>query len=174
MSTVKKHDGGLIFAGIVLVLLALVIGFYPGLTLVTITAFIGAGFLLTGIFDIVGYVKLSRFGSPSGWVIAYAVLDILLGAMLLFHPVVFSGVVSWMVGIFVIVFGVFEIAAAFKLKGLGSSVWGWILFSGIVDVLCGLVFFIYPEMLAIFLAVFVLIRGISLILYGWNSQVFLL
>ena len=107
MSTVKKHDWGLIIAGILLVVLAFVIGFYPGLTLVMITAILGAGLLVSGIFDIVGYFNLNRVGNPSGWIVAYAVLDIILGAMFLFHPVVLSGVVSWVVGIFVIIFGVF-------------------------------------------------------------------
>lgn len=174
MSTVKKHDWGLIIAGILLVVLAFVIGFYPGLTLLMITAILGAGLLVSGIFDIVGYFNLNRVGNPSGWIVAYAVLDIILGAMFLFHPVVLSGVVSWVVGIFVIIFGVFEIAAAFKLKSVGVSMWGWMLFSGIVDILCGFVFFVCPEMLAIFLAVFVIMRGVSLILYGWNTQTFLL
>lgn len=49
MSTVKKHDWGLIIAGILLVVLAFVIGFYPGLTLVMITAILGAGLLVSGI-----------------------------------------------------------------------------------------------------------------------------
>ena len=60
MSTVKKHDWGLIIAGILLVVLAFVIGFYPGLTLVMITAILGAGLLVSGIFDIVGYFNLNH------------------------------------------------------------------------------------------------------------------
>ncbi len=173
MATIKKHDWGLIVVGVLLVVLAFVISFYPGLTLVTITAFFGAGLLVSGIFDIVGYVNLNRIGSPSGWIVAYAVLDIILGAMFLFHPVVFADVMSWVVGIFVVIFGVFEISAAFKLKAVEIPMWGWMLFSGIVDILCGFVFFVFPEMLAIFLAVFIIMRGASLIVYGWNTQTFL-
>ena len=43
-------------------------------------------------------------------------------------------------------------------------------FSGIVDILCGVVFFVYPAMLAVFLAVFVIMRGVSLIMYGWRAD----
>lgn len=174
MTTAKKHDWGLIAVGIILIICAFVLGWYPGITLVTITAFFGLGLLLSGIFDIMGYVGLARLGNPSGWVVAYAVLDIILGAMLLFHPVVLSGVVPWLVGIFVIVFGAFEITGAFKLKQTGARSWGWMVFSGIVDILCGFVFFVMPEMLAIFLAVFIIMRGLSLVIYGWNRQTFLL
>ena len=47
--------------------------------------------------------------------------------------------------------------------------WGWMLFSGIVGALCGLTFFIAPAMLGVFLSVFILMRGASLIFYGWNA-----
>ena len=35
--------------------------------------------------------------------------------------------------------------------------------------LCGLTFFIAPAMLGVFLSVFILMRGASLIFYGWNA-----
>ena len=47
--------------------------------------------------------------------------------------------------------------------------WGWMLFSGIVSVLCGLAFFVAPAVLSVFLAVFILMRGVSLVMYGWNA-----
>ena len=48
--------------------------------------------------------------------------------------------------------------------------WGWMLFSGIVSVLCGLTFFVWPAALSIFLSVFILMRGVSLVFYGWNAN----
>ena len=111
MAESKRHDWGLIVAGVLLVLLAIFITAFPGLTLATITAILGAGFLVSGILDLVGYVRLkgNLFTSPSPWMIVYAVLDIIIGIMLLLHPIVFAGVVSWLVGIFVVAFGVIEV-----------------------------------------------------------------
>ena len=145
---------------------------FPGLTLATITAILGAGFLVSGILDLVGYVRLkgNLFTSPSPWMIVYAVLDIIIGIMLLLHPIVFAGVVSWLVGIFVVAFGVIEVVGAVQLRKFSMPMWGWMVFSGIVDILCGVVFFVYPAMLAVFLAVFVIMRGVSLIMYGWRAD----
>ena len=54
MAESKRHDWGLIVAGVLLVLLAIFITAFPGLTLATITAILGAGFLVSGILDLVG------------------------------------------------------------------------------------------------------------------------
>ena len=66
MAESKRHDWGLIVAGALLVLLAIFITAFPGLTLATITAILGAGFLVSGILDLVGYVRLkgNLFTSP--------------------------------------------------------------------------------------------------------------
>mgnify|MGYP001152261366 CR=1 FL=1 len=127
MAESKRHDWGLIVAGVLLVLLAIFITAFPGLTLATITAILGAGFLVSGILDLVGYVRLkgNLFTSPSPWMIVYAVLDIIIGIMLLLHPIVFAGVVSWLVGIFVVAFGVIEVVGAVQLHKFSMPMWGW-------------------------------------------------
>ncbi|OUO89495.1 hypothetical protein B5F40_10755 [Gordonibacter sp. An230] len=169
MDMVKKHDAGLIVAGVLLVLCALLFLLAPGIALVTLTAIAGAAFLVSGIFDIVSYVRFRTAMRLSGWAVAYAVLDIVVGLMLLIHPFAFAAVIPWMVGFFFALFGVVEIAGSLRIRKAGVPMWGWMLFSGIVSVLCGLAFFVVPTTLSIFLAVFVLMRGASLIMYGWNA-----
>lgn len=170
METAKKRDWGLVIAGILLVICAFFIILMPGLTLITLTAIAGAGFLVSGIFDIVNYVRFHKQMNLSGWAIAYAILDIILGLMLLLHPLALAGVIPWVVGLFFVVFGIFEIIGSFKIKGAGVPMWGWMLFSGIISVLCGITFFANPATFSIFLAVFVMMRGISLVFYGWNTS----
>lgn len=169
MDTTKKHDWGLVVAGVLLIACAFFFMFAPGLTLVTITAIAGAGFLVSGIFDIINFVRFRKNMNLSGWTIAYAVLDILLGLMLLLHPLAFAGVIPWVIGFGFVIFGVFEAVASFKIKGAGVPMWGWMLFSGIISVLCGLMFFFSPASFVFFLAAFVVMRGVSLIFYGWNT-----
>ena len=82
MNTVKKHDAGLIVAGVLLVLCAFLLFFAPGVALVTLTAIAGAAFLVSGVFDIVAYVRFRAAMSLSGWAVAYAALDIVVGLML--------------------------------------------------------------------------------------------
>lgn len=170
MDTTKKHDWGLIVAGILLVVCAFFFLAAPGLTLVTITAIAGAAFLVSGIFDIINYVRFHKVMNLSGWAIAYAVLDIIIGLMFLIHPLAFAAVIPWVIGAFFIVFGVFEIIGAFGVRKTGVSLWGWMLFSGIISALCGLTFFFSPATFSIFLSVFILMRGASLMFYGWNAN----
>lgn len=169
MDTTKKHDWGLVVAGIVLIACAFFFLLAPGLTLVTITAIAGAAFLVSGVFDIISYIRFHKAMNLSGWVIAYAVLDILIGLMFLLHPLAFASVIPWIMGAFFLAFGVFEVVGAFKIRKSGVPLWGWMAFSGLVSVLCGLTFFFSPASFSVFLSVFVLMRGVSMIFYGWNA-----
>lgn len=169
MDTAKKHDWGLVVAGVLSIICAFVILAAPGLTLVLMTSFAGAAFLVSGVFDAVGYFRARKAQGLSGWILAYAVLDVILGLMLLVHPLVFSGVLPWIVGVFFVAFGAFEVFAAFKGRKSGLPMWGWAIFSGLVGILCGITFFVYPATFSIFLAMFVLMRGVSLVVFGWSA-----
>ena len=170
METTKKRDWGLVVAGILLVLCGMFFVFAPGLTLVTMTVFAGAAFLVSGIFDIVSYIRFRKVANMSGWALAYAILDIVVGLMFLIHPLALAAVIPWLIGLFFIIFGGFEIVGSFKIKGTGSSLWGWMLFSGIIGALCGVLFFVFPASFVIYMAVFVIMRGVSLAIYGASSR----
>lgn len=163
-----KHDWGLIAAGALLILCSFIFLVAPGITLVTITAIAGAAFLVSGVMDLVNYFRYRKAADLSAWAVVYAVCDFVIGAMLLVHPLLYSAVIPWVVGVFFAAFGAMEIFGAFQMRKGEAPAWGWMLVSGIVSVLCGVMFFVAPASLSIFLSVFVLMRGMSLIFYGWN------
>ena len=121
MDTTNKHDWGLIIAGALLVICSMFFLFAPGLALVTITVIAGAAFLVSGIFDIVNYFRFRKAMNLSGWALAYAALDIVLGVLFLVNPLVSAGALAWFIGAFFIVFGVFEAIGAFKVRNMGVS-----------------------------------------------------
>lgn len=168
METTKKHDWTLIVIGILLIVCGGVFAFMPGATLVTLTAFAGAMLLVSGIFAIFNYFRFRDTDFVSGWTIFYGILDILLGLMFLIHPILLAGVIPWLIGIFIVAFGIYEIIAAFKVRKAGVSMWGWALFSGILEIILGILFFIFPAIVVYFLAAFLIIRGVTLIIFGWN------
>lgn len=170
----KKRDWGAMLAGILLLICAIVCLLMPGITLVTITLIAGAGFLVSGVLDIIEYARMRRVLMMSGWALAYAVLDILVGIMFLVHPMAFAVVLPWLIGGFFMVFGVFEIAAALRARSAGMPLWGWAVFSGVVGVLCGLTFFLSPSTLSIFIALFMIMRAATLLVFGWNERRMLL
>ena len=154
----SKHDWGLIFAGVALAAAGFFCMLAPGLTIVTIAAVVGAFFLVAGVFDIISYIRLRNILPRSGWELAYAIIDVLLGLIFLLHPLAFSAVVPWLVGVCFVAFGVFEVIASVKAHGWGVPMWGWALFSGVLNVLCGIAFFVTPQMLSVFLAIILLVR----------------
>ncbi|MEG0147709.1 MAG: DUF308 domain-containing protein [Raoultibacter sp.] len=162
----KKWDWGLIIAGVLLVVCAGVCAFLPGLTLVTIAAIAGAGFLISGIGDVIFYVRNRTTMEMSGWALAYAILDIVLGLMFLLHPMAFAAVIPWVVSFGFLIFGLFEIVVSIKAKGMGADMWGFSLFSGIVNILCAIALFLLPASFAIFIALFALWRGIAMVVQG--------
>lgn len=44
------------------------------------------------------------------------------------------------------------------------------LFSGVISIVIGFMFFSMPEMLALFIALFALLRGVDLIVMGANAR----
>lgn len=173
MSAAKsERNGQLIVAGVLLIIFGVVCALFPGLTLGSIAFMVGAGFLVAGVVNFMNYTREKDSLGGSAWLLAYGVLDVVIGLMFIIHPLAFAAILPWLIGACIGVFGVFEIIESISLKNLGFSLWGWLLVSGIVSLLLGLLFFVMPELLAFYIAAFALWRGVSLIILGANSQRF--
>ena len=170
MDTTRKHDWGLIVAGILLVLCAFFFVVAPGLTLVTITGHRGRGVPRVRHIRHHQLRALPQGHEPVGVGHRLRRARHRHRLMFLIHPLAFAGVIPWVIGAFFIIFGAFEVVGSFRIRKTGVPMWGWMLFSGIVSVLCGITFFVAPASFSIFLSVFILMRGVSLVFYGWNAN----
>lgn len=159
------RNWGMFAAGIALVIIGFVLLMVPGITLVGVAVVAGCMFLAAGIVDAYAYFKYRDTEGLSGWALAYAVCDIILGALFIIHPVATSVVIPWVFGIFVTAYGIFEIVAAVRFHSEMSG-WGWVLFAGIVSVLCGIAFFLFPGTFALFLGLFLMARGVQMAVFG--------
>ena len=144
------RNWGLFAAGIALILIGFVLLMVPGLTLVSIAVIAGCMFLAAGIVDAWAYFKYRRAEGLSAWALAYAACDIILGVLFIAHPVVSAVVIPWVMGIFVIAYGIFEVVAAVRFHREIPG-WGWVLFAGIVSLFCGIAFIVAPGTFALFL-----------------------
>lgn len=168
----SERNGQLIVAGVLLIVFGLVCAVFPGLTLGSIAFMVGAGFIVSGAVNFINYRQEKEYLSGSIWLLAYGIIDVLIGIMFIIHPLAFSMIMPWLIGGFVCVFGIFEVIEAFALKRLTFTLWGWSLVSGIVSLLIGILFFVWPELLAFYVSAFALWRGVSLIILGANSRRF--
>ena len=142
------RNWGLFAAGIALVIIGFVLLMVPGLTLVSIAVIAGCMFLAAGIVDAYAYFKYREAEGLSGWALAYAICDIILGVLFIVHPIASAVVIPWVMGIFVVAYGIFEIVAAVRFRDALPG-WGWVLFAGIVSLFCGIAFFLAGHLRAV-------------------------
>ena len=106
MNTKTERNWQLIVAGILFIIFGLVCAFFPGLTLASIAFIVGAAFVVSGVVNIATFIRDRDLLGFSGWILAYGILDVLIGAMFVIHPFAFAAVLPWVIGAFVLVFGI--------------------------------------------------------------------
>src|ERR1700741_887904 len=120
-------------AGGVLMVLGLLAIAVPEVASLAITIFIGWLFFIGGIFRTVSLFQ-HRHMPGFGWSLATSILAIALGLILLLRPI--AGVLTLTIALvaFFILEGVSAILLAIEHRRHLPS-WGWVLFSGLVDLL---------------------------------------
>lgn len=120
--------------GVIMIALGVVAVIWPQISTVAADIYLGWIFMFSGI---VGLVTI--FFAPSIpaflWSLLTAALSLIVGVLLLWHPV--QGVVSLTLVLiaFFIVEGLFQIAAAIRHREELPDSWGWMVMSGIADLI---------------------------------------
>jgi uncharacterized membrane protein HdeD (DUF308 family) len=164
----RPRWGWLLFLGIVMVFLgtvALVI--MPAATLGTILV-MGWLLVISGIMETIQSFRVRKWGGLFLHLIG-GVLGVLVGLLVVTHPV--AGAVAWtlLFASFFTVIGMFRLIAALTLK---FPNWGWAVFDGVVTLALGVLLWVeWPWSGLWFLGLAV---GVSLILRGWAYVMFAL
>lgn len=111
--------------GIAAVILGILLITDPGLTLVSLTVFLGVYWLIGGIFDL---VRMFMDHSQWGWRLASGLLGILAGLLVVRNPLWAALLVPvtlvWVLAAVGIVIGVLEIVRAFRGSGWSAGIFG--------------------------------------------------
>lgn len=164
-----KRDWVLIAVGVLMIICGGIIAAFPGLTLVTVAAFAGASFLVAGVGNVVAFFKLRKTGNASVLTLIYAAIDIVVGLMMLLHPLMSAAVVPWLVALCFGVMGIFEIVSSQGLRKAGQKAWSWICVSGLVSLACAVMLFMFPVLLAAMFSIIVAVRGVGMIVFGFTA-----
>jgi uncharacterized membrane protein HdeD (DUF308 family) len=144
-SAIHKHWGLFLIEGIVLVLLGAAAIILPVVATLAFTLLIGWLFLLSGAIGLVTTFWM-RNAPGFWWSLLSAVIGIAAGIVLIRWPI--SGTVSLTLVLiaFFVVEGIVTLMYAFEHRAQLSGRWGWMLASGIVDlILAGIIFAGLPE-----------------------------
>jgi uncharacterized membrane protein HdeD (DUF308 family) len=140
LRALHNHWGFYLAEGIILMLLGVAAITLPAFASLTVTIVIGWLFLISGVIGLVSTFAM-RQAPGFWWSLLSAVLAIVAGGLLLVWPL--TGVVSLtlVLIVFFLIEGVASIMFAFEHRVALSGRWGWMLASGIVDVILAAIIF---------------------------------
>jgi uncharacterized membrane protein HdeD (DUF308 family) len=163
-SAVRRHWVLFLCEGIALVILGLVAVLAPAIASVAATVFFGWLLLLSGVVGLIATLR-ARQAPGFAWSLLSALVGILAGALLLAWPLRGTLSLTAVLIAFLLVEGGASIMYALEHKSALSGRWGWMLASGIADVLLGLLLFIGLPGTALW--ALGLVVGINLLFGGW-------
>jgi len=112
----------LLVEGILGVLAGIVAFVWPGLTALALLYFVAAWAIVTGIFEIVGAIRLRREIEGEWALILGGALSVLFGVLLVaVGPGVGLLSLVWLIGVYAVAFGVLLLILAFRVRNAPSS-----------------------------------------------------
>jgi uncharacterized membrane protein HdeD (DUF308 family) len=133
-SAIHEHWVLFLIEGIVLVLLGAIAIVIPPLATLTYTILIGWVFLISGAVGLVTTFWM-RHAPGFWWSLLSAVIAILAGLLLLGWPLTGALSLTLVLTAFFIVEGIASIMYAIEHRNQLSGRWGWMLLSGIIDLI---------------------------------------
>ncbi|MHB1571087.1 MAG: HdeD family acid-resistance protein [Steroidobacteraceae bacterium] len=163
-ASVSHHWVIFLSEGVALLILGSLAVLVPVLASLALTVVLGWILLVSGIIGLIATIR-ARHAPGRGWSLLSALLGIAAGALLLGWPVQGMFSLTAVLIAFLFLEGVVSILYALEHRLGLSGRWGWMLASGILDlVLGGIVFALWPGSVAWSLGI---ILGINLIFGGW-------
>ena len=112
-ATVLEGVAGIIFGVLTFV--------WPGMTALVLLYFIAAWAFVTGILEIVAAVQLRKAITNEWMLILGGIVSIIFGVLLFLFPGAGALGLTWMIGIYAIIFGILFIILAFRLRGMTGT-----------------------------------------------------
>jgi len=130
--TVQTYWVLFLVQGVVMMVLGVLAIIWPQISTLAVDIYVGWMFLLSGLVGLV-----TMFLAPNVeaflWSLLTAALSLFAGVLLLWHPVEGAVSLTLVLIAFFIVEGIVQIAAAIKHREAFPDSWGWMVMSGIVD-----------------------------------------
>lgn len=144
-SAIHEHWALFLIEGIILVILGIVAILVPLIATLALTILVGWLFLISGIVGLIT-TFWARHAPGFWWSLISAIIAILAGVALLASPVIGALSLTLVLVAFFIIEGVASIMYAVDHRRQLTGSWGWMLISGIIDViLAGIILAGLPE-----------------------------
>lgn len=163
MENKAKNWWLVLLKGVVLIILSIFVFRHPVGSLLGLAIFIGWSLMLTGVFLVIAAISVRKIDENWGWRLAEGIMDVIFGFVLLSNPGITAAVFPFIVGFWMMIYGVMIFSGSFKAKKEGDSNWWLSLFGGIITVLFG--WFVMTDFLTGAIAITMWI-GMGILLLG--------
>jgi uncharacterized membrane protein HdeD (DUF308 family) len=174
LGSIRRHWVLFLIEGLMLIAFGAIAIIVPGAAALAVTVLLGWLFLLSGILGLVTTIWMRQLPG-FWWALLSAVLAIATGAALLWWP--FGGVLSLTLGlaIFFLIEGAVSIMYALDHRREFSGRWGWMLVSGVVDIVLALLILVgFPGTatwaLGLLVGINMLMGGIALVAMALHAR----
>jgi len=163
-AAIHRHWGLFLLEGIVLIILGSLAILVPAVASLAATIFFGWILLVSGLVGL--FATLRAHQAPGfGWSLFSAITGMVAGAVLLALPVQGTVSLTWVLIAFLIVEGVASILYALEHRKSSTGRWSWMLASGVIDVVLGVILLAGLPGTAVW--ALGLLVGINMLFGGW-------
>jgi uncharacterized membrane protein HdeD (DUF308 family) len=163
----------LVLRGVIAILVGIVTFVWPGITVGALVLLFGAYALLDGVLSLVGAWRASRAHERWGALVFEGIAGIVAAAITVLWPGITAIALVYIIAAWALVTGVFEIAAAVRLRHYITGEWLLIL-SGIASILFGFLAIALPLVgalaIALGIGIYAVIFGTLLIALGFKLR----
>ena len=164
----SKRSPWLIIEGVVLILLGVVALLSPLAAGIALSLLIGVVLIVSGLVGMVSAFAGRDHAHP-GFGFASSGVALAIGLALIFYPLAGPVVVAILLGVYLLGDGVFLIGLAMDHRKRASRRWGWLLASGVLDLVLGAVLLLLgaagsATLLGVFIGIDLIVAGVALVL----------
>jgi uncharacterized membrane protein HdeD (DUF308 family) len=170
---IVRNWWSLAIRGLFAILLGAITFVWPGITIGALVLLFGAYALIDGVMSLVGAIRASASHERWGALLFEGLAGLVAGGVTLFWPAITLFVLVVVIGAWSITTGLFEIAAAVRLRKFIAGEW-LLALGGLASVIFGLLVLLMPIVgalvLALWLGAYAFVFGVLLIALGFRLR----
>jgi len=163
-----------VLRGVLAIIFGIVALSWPDKTAAVIIWVVGIFAVVDGVVEIVEGIRRRGTGNGTAVLVTMGVLSLAVGVVLLVWPGKTAIVLTWIVGFWAVVYGLFQTVASLDLRKVPGSGWGWGVVAGLLGIVFGLLvlFNVNAGLVSIvwLLALFAIVWGVMLVAFGFQIR----